>query len=221
MSTTALKPLRTWSAEKASAYRAKHPGDSLVLHFLIDASGSMEEYAEPLREAYSFYLSWLKQQCSPMALGQQVLFTHEVHAKPVQALATLPALTTATYRPEGGTALYDALGTVLTQHPEPGQHVLTIFTDGRDLHSQAWTVERCAGMLATLQAEAGWLVVFLAAFAEGLTVAHALGVPEGNALVFPGTDIPAAFRQVQDAMQRYLAAPQAERKLLTTGGFFA
>ena len=99
--------------------------------------------------------------------------------------------------------------------------MLVVFSDGEDCAPEpVWTAGQVRELLTTLQDHAGWLCVFLGAFAAALDVARSMGFHEGNCLTFPGDQIPHAFEHLRRATQRYLAAPVPERKLLATGGIF-
>ena len=193
----------------------------MVFHLLLDASGSMAGHEADLRRAYNLYLDWLKHHADPMSLVETQSFGTQLRRSAVQALGIAPPLTTETYTARlGGTALYDALGTVATTAIDPMQHVLIVLTDGADTSSEAYTATGVAELLTTLQEQSGWLCVFLGAYPDALATARTLGFHDGNCVTFTGEQIPEAFRTLTRATERYLAAPPADRKLLATGSFF-
>jgi len=211
----------TWDASKQHQYRAQAQQDALRFHFLLDASGSMEPYAEALRKAYNQYLRYLQRQQLRYAVCDTRCFGSTLQAATAQPLLDAQALRPETYSATyGGTALYDALGTVLTTAETIGQHLLMVYTDGQDNESRAYTASKVQEVLTTLQDTGDWLAVFLGAFDEALTVAQACGFRPGNVLVFPNEKLPQAFHQFREAMQRYLDASPAQRKQLQQGGIF-
>jgi hypothetical protein len=213
--------LATWDATRQQAYRDKHPESVVVFHVLLDASGSMHGHAPALRSAYNMYLTWLQRHGPPMALMDTRCFGTQLQAKHVQALGSMRPLHTETYSADyGGTALYDALGAVVTQAIEPGQHVLVTFTDGMDGDSEQWTATNVHALLTTVQTESHWLCVFLGAFKEALAVATELGFLSGNCLVFGSERIPDAFERLRRATETYLLATPPARKLLAQSGVF-
>lgn len=222
MTTFHSKPLATWDAARQQAYRATHPDAVVILHILLDASGSMYTHAPALRSAYNMYLGWLQRHGPPMALVDTRCFGSHLQPKDLQPLGRMRPLQTDTYSADyGGTALYDAIGTVVTQASEPGQHVLIVFTDGMDGNSDQWTAGQVHELLTTLQTESHWLCVFLGAFREALEVADTLGFVEGNCLTFGSEKIPEAFERLRRATEAYLIASPRERLLLAQGGVFA
>jgi len=211
----------TWDASKQQQYLAQAQQDALRFHFLLDASGSMAEYAEALRKAYNQYLRYLQRQQLRYAVCDTRCFGSTLQAATLQPLTDARELHPETYRATyGGTALYDALGTVCTTAEPIGQHILMVYTDGQDNESQVYTAPKVHEVLTTLQDAGGWLAIFLGAFDEALTVAQACGFRPGNVLVFPNEKLPAAFHQFREAMQRYLDASPAQRKQLQQGGIF-
>jgi hypothetical protein len=218
-------PLSSWTAERQARYRQQHAEAVITFHFLLDASPSMiGANAANLRKAYNMYLAWLQGHANPMSLVELVVFSTPLTRHPVQALGSCLPLTEQTYNPlEGhGTALYRAVGEVVTTVQGTGQHVLVVFTDGGDNTSKdfAWTHTKASLLVRTLQAEDNWLCVFLGAFPEALAVGTELGCADNNCLVFTSDQIPAAFRQLTQATARYLLAAPVERKLLAAKGIF-
>jgi hypothetical protein len=211
----------TWDATRQQAYRDRHPDSVFLFRLLLDASSSMTAYEVQLRAACNMYISWLKRHAPPMSLGDMRCFGTTLQASQVRPLYEVPMLSAETYTASyGGTALRDALGTVGTEASQPGQHVMILFTDGEDTSSTTWSAHQVQTLLSTLQAEGGWLAVFLGAFPEALRTGAALGFREGNCLTFASAQLPEAFETLRRATERYLNAPLAQRKLLAQSGVF-
>ena len=223
MTTTTHKLLSTWTIEKQTAWRQRHPQDVLLFHLLLDASPSMIPHAEALLDAYNRYVRWLQHAAPPMSLAETRCFSGHLDPGKLEPLGILPPLTREGYRPEHGhgTALYNAVGQVCTTPRQPGQHILVVFTDGADCATDdTWTTTSVGTLLTTLQEQDGWLCVFLGAFPHACLVAQAMGFYEGNILEFATDRLPEAFLRLQQGTQRFLRAGPVERKLLTAGGVF-
>ena len=202
--------LASWDAKKQQRYTAEH---GLTIHLLLDASWSMLAHARALEAAYLRYFTWLKGQAPGWTQLDQRLFAETVpapHAVPLHEAVPLR------YAPEGGTALYDALGATMAEEGA-GDHLLIAFSDGHDEDSRQYTALNLPAMLA---ARPRWTMVFLGAFPDALRVGLALGCAEGNCLVFGSAGFPKAFAQLQAATARYLAGTSAERRLLGQSGLF-
>ena len=216
-----VKQLRAWTPERQQTWRETHPQEQLIFHVLLDASGSMTRYAEPLRRGYNLYLAWLQRARQPMAMLDLRLFGTQLGAAQMQALGLASPLTPETYAATlGSTELWQALRTVCTTTTPHGQHILIVFTDGQDNHVQDKDPASLHTLLTTLQAEAGWLCVYLGTDANALEAATALGFHPGNTLTFPNERIPEAFETLRAATQRYLITPAVARKLLAQQGIF-
>jgi hypothetical protein len=221
MTTFRSNQLASWDPTRQQAYRNKHPEDVVVFHVLLDARGSMYAHESALRSAYNMYLHWLQRHGPPMALMDTRCFGTYIQGKEVQPLGSMRPLHPETYAAAyGGTALFDAVGTVVTQASEPGQHILVVFTDGLDSDSEQWTPGQVHELLTTVQSESRWFCVFLGAFQAALDTATALGFLPGNCLVFGSEKIPEAFEQLRRATETYLLATPPERKLLAQSGVF-
>ena len=215
----------SWDASKQQTYRQQHGQECLTYHFVLDESPSMAgEDAVNLRTAFNMYLGWLQQHAHPMSQAEVRLFSTALSPANLVPLGEVQPLTRQTYDPlrGDGTALFRAIGDTCTLATSKGQHMLVVFTDGRDNTSDqfAWTSQKVATLLETLQAERDWLCVFLGAFPDALPVAKVMGFTEGNCLVFPNDQIPEAFQSLTRATMTYLAATPPERKLLAAGGVF-
>jgi hypothetical protein len=84
-----------------------------------------------------------------------------------QPIETLPKLTADVYRPDGMTALYDAVGQTigkLAQNPSTGtgRVLFVIDTDGEENSSKEYTLQRVQNMIQT-QKQLEWAFVFLGA----------------------------------------------------------
>jgi hypothetical protein len=218
------KMLASWTRNHQDAYRTKHPHESLLFTFLLDASPSMlGEKARALRQSFNMYLAWLKAHASPMALAEIRCFADYLEPPNMTPLGLLTPLTDGSYDPAqgSGTALYRAIGeTCMTPYPD-AQHILVVFTDGLDNRSAdcGWTLANAHAAL-TERTKYAWLGVFLGAMPEALDIGQALGFAKGNCLLMTTDTIPDAFRSLTFATQRYLTAGPGQRKLLAQVGVF-
>lgn len=72
-------------------------------------------------------------------------------------LAQVPELTIASYRPDGSTALYDAIGVTIGK-AEPGERnvLITIRTDGQENSSKEWNRNTIQTLIKLRQNENKW-----------------------------------------------------------------
>lgn len=223
MSISHAKLGSTWDAAKKHSWRTKNPDQSLIFHFVLDASPSMISHKQALITAYNMYIRWLQDHASPMSMAQMVSFSTRWTIHPLCPLVSLPLLTSHDYRPEDGdgTAIYNTLGALCLTFTEKAKHIIVLFTDGEDCAEDVvWTALQIRETLETLQDVDECLCIYLGAHQRALSVAQEMGFKPGNVLAFSSDQIAQAFRNLQHATQRYLTAAPAERKLLAAGGIF-
>ncbi len=101
---------------------------SIVL--AIDSSGSMRKSADALTAAARTFVEALRPEdkLELLFFSDGVLVAHDFTTNRQQSLDAI-----ATYRPVGGTALYDALGGAFSAlKPVDGRRAVVLMTDGRD-----------------------------------------------------------------------------------------
>lgn len=109
------------------------------------------------------------------------------------ALTNAPFLSGVSYRPQGGTALFDAICRTLEQQgkriTEEGWAELVIVcitTDGHENASREYTLDDVQRMVSHAQ-DHGWRFVFLAANQDVFAAAKTMGIPTRHAHAFAAT----------------------------------
>jgi len=111
--------------------------------FLLDKSGSMACRMSDTLGGYKTMIDDLK--------DKNIVFTLYTFSDDITqicqsvSISDAPELTTTNYRPTGGTALFDAIGTVLLSH-KTGK--LIIITDGQENSSRKYTKSGIKDMIA-------------------------------------------------------------------------
>jgi len=77
--------------------------------------------------------------------------------------------------PSGMTALFDALGDVISTITEKNG-VLLLITDGKDNSSETYSLEKVKEMMKTLRQEKAWNIITLGANPEAMTESKSLGI---------------------------------------------
>jgi len=149
------------------------------IYFLLDRSGSMQSLATDVVGGFN---AFVKEQTAdgPDALITLVQFDsqepHEV-VLAAQPLPSAPSLTLETYRPRGGTPLYDAMAQLITDatiraEEKGGREVIIFvtFTDGHENASEQYTKQQIFDLVRNRESR-GWTFVYLGAnqdsYAEG------------------------------------------------------
>lgn len=79
-------------------------------------------------------------------------------------IITATPLNVFSYNPNGGTALFDAIGDIIVNNIGSGRKtILAILTDGEENQSTRYNKERISGLIKNVQENLGWEVTFLGA----------------------------------------------------------
>ncbi len=90
-----------------------------------------------------------------------VTFNDDVKFKIVGAdLSQVSPVTEHDYHPEGGTALFDALGTCIHRFENQTRVIMVIATDGKENRSTNFTQHRVKEMIAHCTDQLGWQLMF-------------------------------------------------------------
>ena len=206
-------------------------GSDGVLHvaFVLDRSGSMEAVAEAVVEGYNDYLGELRAQGGETLYSLTTFNTSFEHVCVGEPLERAPELDHRLYRPDGMTALYDAIAhTVLEtdrrlQAQGRGEEkvLVVVMTDGLENSSTDYDAHAIAELVRGYDERPNWTFVYLGAGHESIAEAragggaHGLSGEERDALVArPGLDAQVHARAGRrDPAPAPLGRPQ-ERALL-------
>ena len=155
--------------------------------FILDESGSMGRIAE---EAVSGYNKFIEEQKKLDGVAEVSLFTFSNAVKcvkdrePLQVSSDLVACDQ--YYPGGMTALYDAIGTVISKFKnEKKNTVMCILTDGEENSSKEYSYDQVKKLLSEVQDELNWDVTFLGAnIKEMEKFTSSIGIKAGKSIAF-------------------------------------
>ncbi len=160
--------------------------DLVEIMCVIDRSGSMSSIASDAIGGFNTFLE--EQKKAPgQALLSLVLFntnTNVVHeSKP---LAEVPLLDTQTFRPNGSTALYDALGesidslgkrlSNMAEDQRPEKVIFVILTDGEENASRKFTKTQVADKISHQTDAYKWDFIYLGANQDAMSVGRSLAI---------------------------------------------
>lgn len=168
---------------------------------IIDQSGSMDIIADDTVGSYNTFISQQKIDQEKDGLNRLVTLvffsTRRIlayHSVPLTEIHPLPR---ESYRPNGGTALLDAIGETVaelgrrlddTNEAElPKKVVMAIITDGQENSSTAYNKKQIKDMITNLTEMKGWDVFFLGANIDAFEVGRSLGVARANTMTWEST----------------------------------
>ena len=201
---------------------APAPTDTAVtVQVVLDRSGSMSSIRGATIEGFNAFLA--EQRALAGARFGLTQFDHDggkpcidvVYADvPVESVAPL---TEATYRPRGGTPLYDAIGVTIAAlegRNLSGRVVFVIITDGEENQSREWNDKTVLAKIAEKRA-AGWEFVYIGANVDAYVASAALGIPAQSTLQYDSTDLSTkrAFAGVSRATTSYRSGHTAAMRI--------
>ncbi len=162
---------------------------------IIDASGSMGSKAEEIRGGLRLLFKEIKADAE---LGESNIrtivtqfsspghFTELVNSKKTKKLTDELA---NSYKPQGMTALFDAIGQGFQLVPKKQDSVLvTIMTDGEENSSQEYTRESITKLIKEKRgSKPPWTITFMGTTEQAMKEAKSWGVSGGNSLQLRNT----------------------------------
>lgn len=158
---------------------------------ILDRSGSMDSIRSDMEGALNTFLSEQK-RLPGECLVSLVMFNHIVEdsyiAVPIEAVQDIKI------RPEGWTALNDAMGVSITkagirfammdESRRPEKVIFVIITDGQENKSTEFTREAVAKLVETQSTEFSWQFVYLGANQNAVQEAKHYGINAANAMTY-------------------------------------
>lgn len=171
--------------------------DLAYIGFIIDRSGSMSGLMSDAIGGFNTFVEEQKKLPGD-ALLSLVLFDDQYellhNAVP---LKDVPVLTSAKCFARGSTALFDAVGKLVTsmganlaampEEQRPGKVILVITTDGENNIVREYDQQKIKAMLEHQQTKYAWEVHFFAANQDAFIAGQHLGVAKGNNHNYAGT----------------------------------
>lgn len=198
--------------------------DATQIVIVLDRSGSMEVVREATIASFNEFMTSQKAHPSEAQVffaqfntEYQVLFD-----KPI---ADAPSLSYLTYQPNGGTALYDAVGhtidvmgqrlNAIPESERPNKVVFVILTDGEENSSRRYSQQMIAERIGHQRTKYSWDFVFLGANQDAVLTARGLNIPMPAAMTYRAA--PDQVSAAIGAASRYVGA----RRLGMTAAFSA
>ena len=163
---------------------------------IIDESGSMESTKSASIEGYNSFLK--QQQELPGEAKFSLVFFNTVDRMVYNAvdLHYAAPLTDMSYRPYGGTALYDAVGRTIDSLGErfssaarkPDKVVFVILTDGEENSSRSYTKQMVADKIKHQKEKYAWEFIFLAANQDAFATGSGLNIPQYSTFNYVATE---------------------------------
>lgn len=189
---------------------------------LLDRSGSMQSIADDIRGGFDSFIGKEREQDgnTVVTLAQFDQQYELVYSS--QPIRTVPPLV---LQPRGSTALYDAIGRLITdvgvelaalpEGERPGSVTVVVMTDGHENASKEWTNAAVRALIAQQEKDYQWDFVFLGSNIDAVDVGTDLGFARDKSMTYVSTTVgvTAAFDSVASYQDRkraqVLGAPPA------------
>ena len=160
--------------------------------FVLDMSGSMAAIEKATREGA---VEWLRKQKkeTPNALLSvtvfDTIFERWLEGVPIKDVKV--ATTLSEWKPRGGTALYDALGSTIDRMKadvkKGDKAIVVVMTDGEENSSTKWDRKRVNTIINAMTKRGNWTFIYLGANVDAWAEASALGIPRGSTMSYSAT----------------------------------
>lgn len=177
--------------------------------FILDVSGSMNSCLSDTIGGFDAFVKDQKDLGGTLSLFFFNDFLNEQYTKkPIEDVEPLQ------FVPGGGTALYDAIGKVLTTQKLSNTSTVIILTDGQENTSKVYSLQVIRDLIKMKESD-GVRFLFLGAHEDAFYEAETIGIGRNNRLnYFAETQSPAAFNDLSHCLRA--RSQGVERPLLSS-----
>lgn len=192
-------------------------------HLILDRSGSMSSCIEQTVDGVNRQIRRIREVSERFPdqelITSLTLFNHRISKVWTRIEPDrLREITYPDYRPEGTTALLDAVGITVGEMEksvgpelEAGEAsaVIVIITDGYENASIQFSHKQVAGMIKELESTGKWTFSYIGATLDAVEVAGALNIKKGNAMFYNLSESSFMFKKVNDSIDSYIEKKQS------------
>lgn len=163
----------------------KNKNKTVLVNFILDKSGSMYDVKASTISGFNEYVNSLKNNKNVNYRFSLTFFDTSIDNKYVDVdIKTIEPLNDNTYKPDGNTALYDAVCTTIDKVKKEGKRnnkILTvIMTDGQENSSTKFGREDMNKLVDDMKKTKKWTFVYLGANQDSWANAQTFGFQQGN-----------------------------------------
>ena len=138
------------------------PNNKFKIVIILDESGSMENIRTNMLKSINDLITEQKQIKERPATFTLVKFNDKINRKMENTpLEETRLLTSEDYKPEGTTALYDAIGSTINRFRNERDVLMVIITDGQENASTRYNKEYCTQKIDEKKKYNNWSYVYL------------------------------------------------------------
>jgi hypothetical protein len=190
----------------------------VIYQLVLDQSGSMDSVAADTISGFNEQVQRIKEM-NEFYSSQDIrvnlcLFNHNIkHFLFNCPPGEINELSHRSYRPDGMTALYDAVGDsirkvkklIKTLSEEAQVKVFfVIITDGHENSSRNYNFEKISSQIAKLERKKTWEFSYLGSTLDAVEIAESMNIQKGNAMYFREEEIAHKFETVSCKMEKLM-----------------
>jgi uncharacterized protein YegL len=166
------------------------PKERTNVVMVLDKSGSMASIKDITIRGFNEHLQTLNQQAQDGTeiYASLILFDSKVVAQSFNvSVRNMQELTDETYKPDGGTAMFDAVGNALERlesdtdiNDENNSYLVMVFSDGEENSSKVWTSAKLAERIQDLQKTNRWTFTYVGANQDLSVIQKTLNLQDNN-----------------------------------------
>jgi uncharacterized protein YegL len=173
---------------------------------VLDQSGSMGVVVDDTIKGFNKFLRD-QVEADPDSLFTLTLFSTQFDLRHDNVrIADVPFLDRASYRPNGQTALYDAVCTTIKRMEEVRQGdariVVVILTDGEENASRRYTYDQVTDLIKA-KTDEGWEFIYLAASLSGVQAGRSLGFQQDRVYSYDQGQTQSTFGAISSGLRTY------------------
>jgi hypothetical protein len=191
---------------------------------LLDRSGSMEAVKSDTEGGFNAFIEAQRSEPGEARVTLAQFDTEYDVVYTDRPLADVPRLT---LQPRGGTALYDALGRLITdvgaelaavdEAQRPGTVIVVVLTDGHENSSREWTHAAVTAAIKRQETDYAWDFIFLGANMDAVAVGTALGFAPDKSMTWDTANGGAAYAMA--AATSYVSRKRGAQPDAVVAGF--
>ena len=169
-----------------------------IYHLIVDKSGSMSDCIPQTIEGYNEQINMIRNLEAEFpeqdfTIGLTTFNNDVDHKYFMQLPGTATLMSNSTYIPQGGTALYDAIGLSINSMQElqeistsqlPTTVVVVILTDGHENSSRLFNLSRIKQLISQLEETGNWTFSFIGATLDAVDRAEEMSIKRSNSMAF-------------------------------------
>jgi hypothetical protein len=187
---------------------------------LLDRSGSMESIKSDTEGGFNAFIAAQRSETLDIRVTLAQFDTQYEVVYANRPAADVPLLE---LQPRGMTALYDAVGRLVTdvgaelaalpEDQRPGRVTVVVLTDGHENSSQEWTHTAVSEVIRRQERDYAWEFVFLGANMDAVAIGRGLGFAADRSLTYApdGDSVGSTWAATTAYVARRNAAPVGER----------